>query len=276
MAMLKAIDRLFDEAVVTKIDTDAGGPAEIPNMDDTGSAASVVSQGQQDVEEDPRALGQLSFLTCPQWRSGIIKVSREFYKDSAIDLLPFFARSFAVRFARGIGAANVATMLSSATLGVIAAGSSSNDGSGATGANSIGLIDLEGLLAAVDSAYLASPKCFWAMSFSTLTKLWGVKDKQGHNILPVQYNALGEPLLYGLRVAVCPSMPSIGAGNTPIALGDFGRFIVRGVKNSMRVARFDERWAEYFQVGFEAFLRADAGLAVTPGSPSPIQYIQNS
>jgi HK97 family phage major capsid protein len=59
---------------------------------------------------------------------------------------------------------------------------------------------------------------------------------------------------------------------TPIAVGDLGRFVVR-VAGPLRMIRLDERFAEYFQVGFEAFLRADGQLALTPGSDSPIKYM---
>jgi HK97 family phage major capsid protein len=106
-----------------------------------------------------------------------------------------------------------------------------------------------------------------------------VKDRQSRPVIAEQYNAGGEPLLLGLPVAICPSMPSMSATTsspqqsvTPIAVGDMGRLVVR-VAGGMRIVRMDERWAELFQVGFESFVRADAGLMVTPGSDSPIKYL---
>jgi HK97 family phage major capsid protein len=101
-----------------------------------------------------------------------------------------------------------------------------------------------------------------------------VKDKQGRPVFAEQYNAVGEPILLGKRVAYCPSMPAIGLSNKPIALGDFGRFIIRVVKD-MQVQRLGETFAEFLQVGYQAFLRADAGLQVTTGD-SPIKFLQNA
>jgi HK97 family phage major capsid protein len=273
--MLKSADRIFDPDVSRFIETDKGGPVSIPNVDDTSSAATIVSQGQQDVETEPRSLGQLMFLTCQTWRSGIIKVSVEF-EDSAIPLEPEFTNEFGKRFARGIGSFCVAQLLSQAQQGAVAAGSSANDGSTATGGNSVGTADLHNLLASVNESYLSSAKAYWLMTFNTWQTLLQITDKIGRPIIHEMYNDRGEPLLFGKPVATCPSMPAIGPNNTPIAVGDFSRFIIRLVKNSLRVRRDDERWAETLQIGFQAFWRVDASLQMTSGADSPVKYLQNA
>jgi len=227
-------------------------------------------------------LGQLSFGTTPTWRSGVCKVSMELDTDSGINLDGLFAKAFATRFQRGIGKSNVNTLLSAATLGATATGSATNTGGVETGATTCGTDDLHALLSSLNEEYLASPKCYWAMRFKTYQALMSIKDKQGRPCLVEQYNTAGEPILLGKPVAYCPSMPAIGTGNKPIALGDFSRFIVR-LAGDLRVQRQSERWIEQGLFGFEGFLRADAGLQVTslplaspPYSDSPIKYLQNA
>jgi HK97 family phage major capsid protein len=283
-AMMKATDDLFSEDAVTRIDTPRGGPASIPNMDDTTSSATLVTQATTSTETEPAALGQLSFPTAPTWRSGIVKVSIELDQDSAIPLDTLLARSFAVRFARGIGSNNVSVLLAAAELGATATGSASNDGGAGTGANSVGSDDLFALMASVDPAYIASPKCAWAMSYATLIAIDKLKDKQGRPLKLVRRNEqTGEIELLFKPVRICPSMPSIGTGNKCVAFGDFSRFIVRGVQGGLRVLRLEERYAEFGQIAFEAFLRSDAGLqrtldvvSPTTYADSPVKYLANS
>ena len=278
--MMKQVDRLFDPEVVTFVTTEKGGPMSIPNLEDTSSAASVLAQGESQNQQEPEVLGQLSFGVTPTWQSGLWKVSRSLMEDSGISIPDLFASTSATRFRRGIGRAFVTTLLNAATLGWVAQGSASNDGVGAN--NTCSTDDLHALLESVDAEYLAAPKAAWLMSFATYQALLRVKDKQGRPILQEQYNDAGEPMLLGLRIALCPSIASMSPTFSspqqtvnPIAVGDLSRFMVR-IARGMRIVRLDERWAEYFQVGFEGFARADAGLMVTAGSDSPIKYLQTA
>ena len=274
--MMRQTDRLFDPDVVTFITSDRGGPMSVPMLDDTSSEASVIAQGQQTTQREPETLGQLSFDTATTWESGLWKVSRSLMADSAVDIPDLFASTSATRFRRGIGKSFVTTLLNAATLGAVANGSASNDGIGGP----VGTDDLHALLDAVDPEYLSSPKARWLMSFKTYQSLLlQIKDKQGRPILREMYNEVGEPMLLGRPIALCPAMASVSTTFSsppqtviPIAVGDLSRFVVR-VAGPMRIVRMDERFAEVFQVGFESFVRADAGLMVTAGSDSPVKYL---
>src|SRR5262249_41375371 len=130
-----------------------------------------------------------------------------------------------------------------------------DDQSGAPNASTeVGHTDLCNLIASVDDAYLASPRCYWLMNLRTLIRLWNLRDKSGRPIIPQLYNDRNEPMLLGKPVAICPSMPAIGTSQTPIALGAMDYFIVRTVKGSLRIHRHAQQWAEYGQVGFQAFM----------------------
>ncbi len=275
--MLAATDKLFDESFVTFLRSDNARPLSQPQLDNTSSAAVVRPQGQAITIAEPPIIGQLSFPTASSWTSNMWRISRSLLEDNAVDIPGLFAATSAVRFRRGIGKANVATLLNAATLGWEAIGSSTTDGTG--GPETCGIDNLHSLLASVNAEYLASPKAAWLMNFSTYQSLLQVKDMQKRPVLVEQYDADGNPLLFGKRVAICPSMPSMSSTTsspqltrTPIAVGDLGRFLVR-VAGGMRIVRADERFAEYFQIGFESFVRTDALLNVTTGSDSPIKYL---
>jgi len=281
-ASLKAVDDLFDDDVITILETKHGGPVAVPNLVDTNIAAVKVAQGQQSTQDEP-SMGALRFSTCPTWRSQICKASIELITDSGVPIDGLLAAAFAIRFARGIGAANVATLLAAATSGAIANGSSVNDGSTNTGANSIGSDDLYMTMSALDPAYLASPKCAWVMSYGTLIAIGNLRDSSGLPLKLIERHPVtGELELLHKPVRICPSMAPIGTagsppvGNVPIIFGDLSRCIGRRLINGMVVNRLVERWAEYGQVGFEDFLRWDFAVQTIPGGPSPIVYLANA
>jgi len=276
-AMMKQVDRLFDPDVVTVVET-PGGPYSIPNLNDVSTSAAVVAQGSQSVIAEP-LLGLVTFGTAPTWRSGAVRVSIELVQDSAVSWDQLLARLFAIRFVRGLGPSNVSTLLSAAAVGVgpstTPAITGDDNSASPSSSSQVGYGDIQNLVNSLDVAYLASPKTYWAMSLRTAVSLWSLRSKQGNPMIPAQFNAKGEPIIFGIPVAISPSMPSIGPGNSPIALGDFSYLHVREVRNSMKVYRFDERYIEYAQVLFESYTRGQAALHLTPGADSPIKVISN-
>jgi HK97 family phage major capsid protein len=281
MAMMKRTDPLFDPEVVTVIESDRGGPMGYPSYDDTSATAvQVTDQNTQSQIVEP-ALGQLAFPTCPTWRSGIVRCSVELDQDTAFRFDTLLERVFAIRFARGLGAANVATLLAAAMVGVGPTTSPAivgddNSGGSPDATSQVGVGDLLNLIASLDDAYLSSPRCFWLMNLRTLIRLWGLRDKSGRTMLPQLYDDRGFPMLLGKPVAISPTMPSIGSSHTPIALGALDYFVVRTVKNSLRVHRHGEQWIEYGQVGFQAFMRGQGGFQITNGADSPVKVIKNA
>ena len=95
----------------------------------------------------------------------------------------------------------------------------------------------------------------------------------------------GEPYIFGKCVKIDPSMPGIGASNTPIVFGDLAYWctkIVTGIAGNGIPLGYVQTYAEAPSlienglVGFRAFLRAGGVLAfIDRGSPAPLNYIQN-
>jgi HK97 family phage major capsid protein len=281
-AILKQYDRLFDPDVVTVVETKTGAPIPFPLLDDVNQEATIIPENLISNKGVDLVFAQLMLPQVPTWRSGWITVPIQLMQDSGVPIEQMLIKALGVRIARGVGAANVATLLAAALVGATATGVPTSNGS-----NSVGLDDLYSLMRSVDPAYLLGPKCGWAMNFSTLLSLLQITDLSMRPLLHAKYDAAGNFLLLEKPVFICPSMPSIGTngspvvGNKPIACGDFSRFVFRRVENTQMLIRATEATglAENFCVAFQGYLRCNSGLVLDPAqSPAdtPIKVLQNA
>jgi HK97 family phage major capsid protein len=193
--------------------------------------------------------------------------------------------------ARGIGRDLLTGNGSGKTLGLIpsleavgapiiaAAGSSANDGSGATGTNSLCTQDFANAYAALDDAWRADPSCRWILNANTLGKLYGQLDKMGRPIINFVECA---PTILGIPVLWSPSMDNIGASKVPVILGACSawttRLVVSGV-DDMGVIMYKESagLVENGLVEFQSFVRAGGVLLYNDASsPSPFVLIRNA
>jgi len=241
-----------------------------------------VGEGQQSSEVDIFAFGSVT-LNAYTFRSRKVACSIELLQDSNFPLGAIIERVFAMRHARGVGQAMIKGSGVSAPTGlitaalanaapiVIATGSSSNDGSSTTGANSIGTNDLWSVLKKLDPMYRTG--AVWAMTANTLNAISTLLDKQGRPLvdLVLGHWQATQPeeryYLLGHRVVVCPSMNEIGAAANEIILYQPRYFIQRRVPSSMYVRRYAEAGGlvENGLIAFENFYRVDSNL-VAPNS----------
>jgi len=264
--MLKQQDRLFDPSVVTFFETEHGNNLSVPVTDDNSVSAVTISEQSTSSEAELGTIDRLSLGKVPTWRSKKMVASIELIQDSAFPMESLISANAVRRFAKGIGAANVSTLI---------AGASSGATSTAPGA--VSYADLLALMGSVDPAYLASPKCYWTMNFATLISLFLLKDATTNRpVIKPKTDANGNFILLTKPVAICPSMDGLGvATGKPIALGAMDRFLVRTVKGYPRLQRFEQAQAlaENGMVAFEMYLRTNSGLLVASGSDSPVKYI---
>ena len=116
---LKQYDQLFD--VATLLETDTGTGCNFPMDDDTSAVATIVLENAPSLITSPVMFDSVTFGRCPMWRSGLVNASTELVSDSAFDLAGLLAKSFARRFARGVGAAFVTQLLADADVAVTSA-----------------------------------------------------------------------------------------------------------------------------------------------------------
>jgi HK97 family phage major capsid protein len=172
LVAMKAYDRLFDPEVTTFVSSKNGSSMLIPCVDDTGNAATVPGEAQQDTESDPTISGVV-VPTASTYRTNMVKLSRELLEDSGIDPADFLAKAFAIRLARGIGSAIVTTAIAGAS-------------SGATGGSNSTVTpeDVRTLIKSVDPAYLEAEKAGLAMSYATWIAVKGTKTTTGAYVIP--------------------------------------------------------------------------------------------
>jgi HK97 family phage major capsid protein len=277
-AALAEHDGLFDPENVTRIDSTNGQPLPVPTASDVENVANLISEAGSQTSGDIYATNHV-VLGAYSFSSPRFVVSLEAFQDlQGISVIDLAKRFFADRIARGIGNYLINGTGSAQPTGLLAAlaaqtpitaqGSSVNDGGASTGANSLGSQDFSNALAALDEAYASSPKCAWAMNKKTLAAVSGQLDKYGNLLDLVQYDADGNPTIFGIKVVICPSMPSIGASNVSVVLGDFSYFATRIVTDgSSGIKVFTEApgLAEYGKVSLRTFVRADSNILWTPG-----------
>lgn len=286
---MAAHDALYDPENVTFISSTNGRPLPVPTAGDTENVATLTGEAgtlvSTDIcEEGHVALGAYSFSS-PRF---VISLEAMQDLEQSFTAVELAKRFFSDRLARGIGnylingtgsgqPTGLLTALESVTP-ITAQGSAANTGGNETGATSLGSVDFAAAYEALDAAYLASPKCAWAMSNKTLGYLLTILDKYGNPLRLVQF-VDGVPTIYGKNVIVCPSMPSVGASQIPVVLGDFSYFATRiTTDDSTGIKTFTEApgLAENGKVALRTFLRADSNVLWTDtSSPCPFVPIRN-
>jgi HK97 family phage major capsid protein len=254
-ATLKQIDELFLAA--QWIDTPTGGVFDLPLADDIGNVAATVVETTGPVTDGPNpAFSQLQFGSAPLWSTGRIKASLQIAQDSPV-LEDYLARAFARRFARGMGAAFVTTLLSG--IGTTSAAGPS------------GLVpdDLHTLIGAIDEEY--ARRGSWLMRYSTWLALRRLTESN-HRFISnnAQVDANMRPYLLERPVYFCPTLDAIGAGNRPIVFGDLSRFIVRSVGTEQVVNKFVQAFMPTHEIAWEGVWRTEGKLLLASGSDAPI------
>jgi HK97 family phage major capsid protein len=289
---LKAADALFNEECCTLIQTQDGRPLPIPIASDIEHTATVIGEAGSTTTVDIASINH-AVLGAYSYMSDRYVVSIEAMQDlsSALNIVNLSKEFFQDKLARGIAAHLVNGNGSGEPLGLIpslqtvgvapitASGSAENTGGTETGATSLGNEDFAAAYAAIDSAYLASPKAAWLMNQKTLGYLQSIVTKMGQPLHLVEY-VDGVPTIYGLPVRIAPSMEDVGISQVPVILGDFRywatRLITADEGVGIKVFTEGPGLAENGQVAIRCFMRAHGALLWNDvSSPCPFVMIRN-
>lgn len=276
---LKYFCPFLDGTVCRVLETATGQVLPFPTGDDVNNLASLIGENTQ-VSETPVAVGSIN-LNAYKYTTNAIRVSIELLQDSAFDLDSYLSQRFAERlgrryeqdFTKGTGSAQptgiVPAILSSGATPVIAVGSSANDGSSNTGTNSIGYADLVALEHSVDPLYRRTAK--YVFHDQTLKFLKTLLDKYGRPLWVPGLTVNAPDTILGYPYVIDQAMDQIGASKNTVLFGDLSKFVVRKVRD-LSVLRLVERYADYGQIGFIGFARADSNL-IDAGT-HPINILQ--
>jgi HK97 family phage major capsid protein len=127
------------------------------------------------------------------------------------------------------------------------------------------------LMAAVDPAHSRVGVFLNEATLTTLRKFCAYTAGYYPNMIGT--DSQGRETVFGKPVFSSPSMPALGAGAKVIAFGNFKRFYIRSVAGSLVLQRYDERYAEYAEVGFSMAWRAQAAMAKSTNNPVPVRLL---
>lgn len=252
------------------VPTSTGNPLDWPTVDDTANQGRWLAENGGVSQTNP-TFGQVVYNAYLA-SSDQVLVSVQLMQDSAFDLEALLAELLGIRLGRltdlaytkGSGSGQPTGLITSILADgspntVTAAGSTANDGSSATGANSIGTDDFASLIGLVDPAYRPTAK--FLAHWTILDYLKKVKDKYGRPIFVEGVN-VGQPdRIFGEKYDWSGAMDAASGGvpqasTNTVLYGAFEKYIIRDVLGATMV-RYNELYMPNHQVGFQVYLRTD-------------------
>ena len=252
----------------TVISTETGATLPMPTENDTGNVGAILGENTQVSEQDV-TFGVVN-IGAFMYSSKSILVPLQLLQDTAFDLNSYLAARLTERLGRiqnthftvGTGTTQPFGVLPQATLGT----------TGATG-ETLSLIydDLVNLQHSVDPAYRDGAQ--FMFHDTTLLAIKKLKDSQGHPLWQPNVQ-VGQPdLLLGNSFIINQDMPVMAANAKSILYGQLKKYFIRDVMG-VSIIRLVERYADYGQVGFLGWARADGNLL--DAGTHPVKYFANS
>ncbi|MDQ3432559.1 MAG: phage major capsid protein [Actinomycetota bacterium] len=255
--------------VAEVITTETGATLPWPTSDDTANVGAILAENGQVTEQDV-TLGQAD-VGAYMYTSKLVRVSYQLLQDSAFDVESWLARVLGQRIGRiqnthfttGTGTAQPEGVQTNAVVGK----------QGIVGqTTSITYDDLIDLIHSVDPAYRESANNGFMLHDLSLAKVRKLKDTQGRPLWEPSVQAGVPDSVLGYRYRINNDMPQMAASVKSILFGDlFAGYLIRDVRD-IQMIRLSERYADYLQVGFLGFARADG----TPQDSSAYKTYQNS
>ena len=236
------------------IETDSGASLPWPTFDDTANVGAILAENTQVTEQDA-AFGTAS-LDVYMYTSKLVRVSLQLINDSGFDIDGWLPAALGERLARiqnqhfttGTGTAQPEGIQTNATIGA----------TGLTGTTtSVTFDSLIDLIASVDPAYRNERSAFMLRD-AALASVRKIKDSQNRPLWEPSMQGGTPDRVLGYPVLINQDMPAMAANAKSILFGDFkAAYVIRDVLGIQQL-RLEERYADFLQVGFLAFLRTGA------------------
>lgn len=235
------------------ITTDTGNTLPWPTINDTGTSGALLAENAQ-VAVGDMTFAQTSFAAY-KYTSKEVLLSYELITDSAFDLASEVGSMLGERLGRALAAAYTTGTGSSQPGGIV---TGTTVGKTAASTTAIAADELIDLIHSVDPAYRVNPGVGFMAHDAVIAAIRKLKDDNNNYLWQPGYQ-MGQPdRLLGYPVYTNQNMAStIEAAAKTVVFGDFKKFKVRMV-SGVRLVRMDERYADYDQVGFVAFVRTDS------------------
>lgn len=235
----------------TIVPSQSGADLPIPTDNETAAKGEIINENTQHNEQDI-TLSQVvlqSFL----YSSKIVRVSVQLMDDAGFDFGEYVMRKLGERIGRATAEHWITGDGSSKPRGVVTAASVGKTAASATAVTYDELVDV---MHSVDPVYRQTAT--WLMNDTTFSAIRKLKDSQLRPLYG-DLSANAPTTLLGRPVAIDPNMPNMATTNKAILFGALSAYYVRLIREP-RVLRLEERYADFLQLGFLAFLRADGDL----------------
>ncbi len=248
--------------VVGSFTTATGNPFPWPTLNDTANVGAIVGQNTL-VAETGETFGQVNFGSYI-FSSQAVPIPLALIEDSAFDIDAMLTRLLGTRLARIWNTKMTVGVGTTEPYGIVTAVvASGNTVQGAVGeTTSIIYNDLVNLEHAVDPAYRNGAK--YMFHDTTLKVLKQLKDASNRPLWQPGLTAgfaTGAPsTILNHEFVINNDMPVMAASAASVLFGDMSKYMTRRVGEGTSVLRLTERYADYLQVGYIAFLRSDGNL----------------
>lgn len=252
--IIEAADTIANVAAVADLlVTDSGENLPWVTEDDTANEGAILAENTQVTEQDME--WGTDEIGAYMYTSKLVRVSLQLIQDSAYDVQGRLTRALGRRLGRaqnkhfttGTGSSQPEGIVTNAVVGK----------AGATGqTTTVTFDDLIDLELSVIEQYRAGGR--YMFSDITLGGLRKIKDGNGQYLWQPSTQAGAPSVVNGKPYVINNYMPTPAASAKSILFGDFQEgFLVRRVRD-VQLLRLAERYADFLQVGFLAFNRADS------------------
>ncbi|MDT3750491.1 phage major capsid protein [Pseudomonas kurunegalensis] len=243
-------------SVCQLLQTDNGAPIAWATSDGGEEEGELIGENKAAKEKDVEfGMGTLGSHTIS---SKIIRVSEQLLQDAGIDMEAFLAGRISKRVARtrnrlivqGTGAGETADAPAQPK------GLEVSTAQGAMTANATKFTwqEVNSLIHSIDPAYRTSAKFRLAFNDKTLQLMEEMVDANGRPLWLPSIDSDRPATILKHQYVIDQAIADIGAGKKFMYGGDFNELVLRAVR-SLTLKRLVERYAEYGQVGFLAFVR---------------------
>jgi HK97 family phage major capsid protein len=247
------------------IDTNTGANLPWPTNDDTGNVGAILAENTQVTEQDV-TLGQAS-LDAYMYTSKLVRVSYQLLQDRP-DFDTWLARKLGERvgrilnqhFTTGTGTAQPDGIVTSATVGVTGTGSFATTG-GITYDNLVDIVEsLDPAYGNADGGTGEAPGLKFMLHQSARKALRKLKDGQQRPLWEPSLQAGVADSLMGYPVRINNDMPTLATSSKSVLFGNIRQAYVARIVRELTTLRLTERYADFLQVGFLGFERADGTM----------------
>lgn len=237
--------------------TETGNQIDWPTVDDTATTGALLTEAGTGV------VGDMTFgtktLNSYMYYSKIVQVSVQLLQDSYFDLQSFLRDAFARRLGTIINSHATVGTGSSQPNGVVTAASV---GKTSASNSTVTFAEMVDLVHSVDPAYRNNGRFMLEDASLAIIKKLSIGTSDARALWQPSWRDGTPDTIDGYPYTINQDMASFGAGNKPIAFGDFSQYVIR-LAGDTTFVRLDERYMEKLLVGFLAYQRMDGELIDT-------------